>query len=101
MNALGFQEKDKTREAFSVGVGGAREKGFEIVVPRFFVLGRRFQAARICVFEMSYLESDRVDGLLVHCHLNIFAVRAKIWLRLTDRAGHENRRRSRATSRIL
>jgi hypothetical protein len=26
---------------------------------------------------------------LVHCNINIFAVRAKIWLRLTDLAGHK------------
>ena len=64
MTALGFREEEKTRAAFSVGVGGARERGFEVLVPRFFVLGRKFVETPISVFEMSYLESDRVDGLL-------------------------------------
>jgi hypothetical protein len=64
MNALGFREQDKTRDAFSVGVGGARERGFEVIVPRFFVLGRKFAETPVSVFEMPYLEGDRVDGLL-------------------------------------
>jgi hypothetical protein len=64
MTALGFQEKDRTREAFAVGVGGAREGGYEIIVPRFFALGSRFENTPISVFEMAYLERDRVDGLL-------------------------------------
>lgn len=64
MTALGFREEEKTRAAFSVGVGGARERGFEVLVPRFFVLGRKFVETPVSVFEMSYLASDRVDGLL-------------------------------------
>ena len=64
MNALGFQEQHRTKDAYSVGVGGAREKGFEIMVPRFFVLGRKFEQTPICVFDMSFLARDRVDGLL-------------------------------------
>lgn len=64
MTALGFREQDKKRDAFAVGVGGAKEEGFEVIVPRFFVFGRKFENTAICVFEMKYLESDRVDGLL-------------------------------------
>lgn len=64
MTALGYLEKDKIRDAFSVGVSGAREKGFEVKVPKFFVLGRKFEDTALCVFDMKYLESDRVDGLL-------------------------------------
>lgn len=64
MNGLGFREENKTRDAFSVGVGGAREKGFEIILPRLFVLGKKFEAAPVCVFGMQYVEEDGTDGLL-------------------------------------
>ena len=64
MAALGFQERDKSKDAFAVGVSGAKEHGFEITVPLFYVLGRKFENTAVCVFKMPYLESDRVDGLL-------------------------------------
>lgn len=43
MSTLGFREENKIRAAYAVGVGGAREEGFEVVLPRLFVLGKKFQ----------------------------------------------------------
>lgn len=64
MNVLGFSEQHKTRDAYSVGVESKPQKGFEVIVPRLFVLGQKFENAAVCVFEMSFLEGDNVDGLL-------------------------------------
>jgi len=64
MNTLGFNEANKTRDAYAVGVGGAREKGFEAVVPRLFVFGRKFQDVPVCAFDMKFVEEDGSDGLL-------------------------------------
>jgi len=64
MHCLGFNEDNRTREAYSIGVGGAREKGFEVIVSRFFVLGAKFQDLPVCAFNMKYVEDEGADGLL-------------------------------------
>ena len=64
MHSMGFNEDVSTRDAYSIGVGGAREKGFEVIVSRFFVLGAKFQDVAVCAFNMKYLEGEGADGLL-------------------------------------
>ncbi len=64
MIPLGYTENRKVRDAFAVGVGGARERGYEVIVPRLFVLGTRFEEMKISVFNMNYLDEEGIDGLL-------------------------------------
>lgn len=64
MSTLGFREENKTRAAYAVGVGGAREEGFEVVLPRLFVLGKKFEDVPVCAFDMTYVEENGADGLL-------------------------------------
>jgi predicted aspartyl protease len=64
VSTLGFREENKTRAAYAVGVGGAREKGFEVTLPRLFVLGKKFQDVPACAFDMKYVEENGADGLL-------------------------------------
>lgn len=61
---LGFLNRKSLREVYAVGVGGAKEVGVEVRIPRLFLLGKRFENIPIAVFEMGYLSDSEVDGLV-------------------------------------
>ena len=64
MHEIGYAHNDAIAKARVVGVGGVEAEGYLVNLQKLFVLGCKAEALDVGVFEMPYLNSCRIDGLL-------------------------------------
>ena len=64
MHKVGYSSSDAVAKVNIIGAGGVEGHGFVVKLQKLFVLGSKAETFQVGVFEMNYLNSRRLDGLL-------------------------------------
>ena len=64
MRKLGYSSSDAIGKSRVMGSGGVESEGYITVLERLFVLGSKAETVQVGVYDMQFLQSQRIDGLL-------------------------------------
>ena len=64
MHKIGYSSSDAVAKTNVIGAGGIEGNGYIVNLQKLFVLGSKAETFQVGVFEMKYLNAQRLDGLL-------------------------------------